>query len=291
MYWRSIVSAIVLSVATPLAATADVTLGEDGMLSARFQKETLRDVLGELADATGVAFDIDQSADGEVSHGIRRHPLDLGLARLLSQFNHTMVYGKGEDGTIKLERVKIFAPGQMVLADYQTISSSKSPVVSAVEDRDRQGAAESPALSKRKVNRVVNPNSIAARSKIYRELQKTRQALSYIYRKHDAERKILQSKIAKVRSEIASGNGDAPELMKEIQQLEKQLGRKEQGTAYLISNEQQNMQALLAQGTRLNPPDKGYQKRMGKRTGWVNRKALQENGSHKQRLPWGVGKQ
>jgi len=95
-------------------------------LSARLQDISLRDVLRNIADQSGIAFLVDPGVDGKVSITLNSAPIPVALRRILREFNHVLVQHRNQAGRRSVQLVRILRDGALTTPNFEVIKGESN---------------------------------------------------------------------------------------------------------------------------------------------------------------------
>ena len=222
---------------------------ESDELSVNFREIPLTAALGQLAHQTGIDFFVDRALREKITVRFQKLPLEVGLRRILKNFNHAMILREDEEG-VRIAGVKVYRKGQLALGVYDAIRghSTRSPL-----QIDRPGQTSPNAMPG---VRATNPRAVGAHGKIAQAISETYRNLSLLKRKAAAEERGIHQELAGLRSSLAQGEGDPAAGMKRIKTLEQQLARISDMGGQMIRNEVKNISQLRKQMVMVQSPEK-----------------------------------
>lgn len=240
------------------AAPGQVEVSE-GKLSASFDKTRLSQGLNQLSSKTGVQFLLDQELTGELNTSVAGVPVDYGIKRLLSSFNHVAFYrAPAEKGQKpQLYRIKVFRPGAEKTAQYKLLGAASGAAMAASQTLSG-GSAE--AAVQATESTVTTAGVVAAESSTkpaqvyaaaqtgnaYRAVAESQRKLAMLRHKAQAEERAIRAQMAEVREELATGDsGDAQANLEKLDELQGQLARSKQSNAQQMMAEQKDLQNNL----------------------------------------------
>jgi hypothetical protein len=86
-----------------------VIRAQDDLLTVRLRDISLERVLTEIANQTGIQITLYGPMDGFVSADFSNLPFERGLKRLLRDFNHILIYGKGKRSDQQIREIIIYS--------------------------------------------------------------------------------------------------------------------------------------------------------------------------------------
>lgn len=92
-------------------------------IDADLSRASLRTVLADLSNKTGIQVHIEKGLEGSVSTRFSGLSLEEGIKRILSGYSSSMIFTKAK-GKIKLSEIKVFKKGHSDNMDFEILAAS-----------------------------------------------------------------------------------------------------------------------------------------------------------------------